>query len=70
MLDSILREEREGAAAEDDGGEKMKTKQRVACNDCGEETLAPFHFVYHACAACHSYNTRVLGAPETAASSR
>jgi zinc finger-like protein len=43
----------------------VKTTQRVACNDCGEETVAPFHFVYHACVACRSYNTRVLGGPET-----
>lgn len=54
MLDAILAEER--ATSEDDG----KTKQKVACNDCGAETLAPFHFVYHACESCRSYNTRVI----------
>ena len=66
MLDAILAEERERNG--DDAGEKasgLKTTQRVACNDCGEESVAPFHFVYHACAACRSYNTRVLGGPET-----
>ena len=66
MLDAILAEERERDG--DDAREResgLKTTQRVACNDCGEETVAPFHFVYHACAACRSYNTRVLGGPET-----
>ena len=66
MLDAILAEERERNG--DDAREKasgLKTTQRVACNDCGEESVAPFHFVYHACAACRSYNTRVLGGPET-----
>ena len=68
MLDAILAEEREAneKAARNDGNDGgLKTTQRVACNDCGEETVAPFHFVYHACAACRSYNTRVLGGPET-----
>ena len=45
MLDAILAEERE----REDPAVK-RTMQRVACNDCGEKTLAPFHFVYHACA--------------------
>jgi zinc finger-like protein len=69
MLDAILAEEREANAARSvRAGEResgVKTTQRVACNDCGEETVAPFHFVYHACVACRSYNTRVLGGPET-----
>ena len=67
MLDAILAEEREANAARSAGEREsgVKTTQRVACNDCGEETVAPFHFVYHACAACRSYNTRVLGGPET-----
>ena len=60
MLDAILAEEGEAGAEGEDAAAK-RTKQRVACNDCGEETLAPFHFVYHACAACRSYNTQVLG---------
>ena len=63
MLDAILAEEREANGSIRESG--LKTTQRVACNDCGEETVAPFHFVYHACAACRSYNTRVLGGPET-----
>ena len=34
--------------------------QKVSCNDCGKESDAKFHFVYHACAHCRSYNTSVL----------
>ena len=63
MLDAILAEEGEANATAGDTNEQRKrSKQKVACNDCGEETLAPFHFVYHACTTCRSYNTRVLGA--------
>ena len=61
MLDAILAEEEEANATPGDDEEQAKrAKQRVACNDCGVESLAPFHFVYHACAECRSYNTRVL----------
>ena len=62
MLDAILAEEEEANAAPGDetGAPPKRAKQRVACNDCGEESLAPFHFVYHACTACRSYNTRVM----------
>ena len=61
MLDAILAEEEEANATPGDDEEQPKrAKQRVACNDCGVESLAPFHFVYHACAECRSYNTRVL----------
>ena len=56
MLDAILADERE-----DDLPDALKGKtQRVACNDCGKESDAKFHFVYHACEHCRSYNTRVL----------
>jgi zinc finger-like protein len=62
MLDAILAEEEEANATPGDetGAPPKRAKQRVACNDCGEESLAPFHFVYHACTACRSYNTRVM----------
>ena len=33
---------------------------RVLCHDCGDKTEVPFHFVYHKCATCGGYNTRVL----------
>lgn len=34
--------------------------QKVMCNDCGAMGEAHFHFVYHKCLRCTSYNTRVL----------
>jgi hypothetical protein len=34
--------------------------QAILCNDCGKQGEAPFHFVYHKCCHCASYNTRVL----------
>lgn len=53
MIDSLLAAERLPA------GYATQT-QAVLCNDCGATCNAPFHFVYHKCAACASYNTRVL----------
>ena len=47
---------------EEEEGERRrrrKRKQRVKCNDCLEMTMADFHFVYHACGKCRSYNTVV-----------
>ncbi|KAK9840584.1 hypothetical protein WJX81_003072 [Elliptochloris bilobata] len=35
-------------------------RQVVMCNDCGHRSEAPFHFVYHKCGHCASYNTRVV----------
>ena len=35
--------------------------QTVLCNDCSSLGAAPFHFVYHKCPSCASYNTRVVG---------
>ncbi|EIE21877.1 putative zinc finger protein, partial [Coccomyxa subellipsoidea C-169] len=35
-------------------------RQVILCNDCGRQGEAPFHFVYHKCSSCNSYNTRVL----------
>lgn len=38
-------------------------RARILCNDCGEESgEVPYHFLYHKCPACGSYNTRVLQA--------
>lgn len=34
--------------------------QELLCNDCEERSSAPFHFVYHKCGHCASYNTRIL----------
>tara|TARA_B100000768_G_scaffold103609_1_gene96310 strand:- start:155 stop:598 length:444 start_codon:yes stop_codon:yes gene_type:complete len=65
MLDAILAVEVEENETRDDGEPKTKTTQKVSCNDCGGKTTAPFHFVYHKCTGCGSYNTRVLGGPKT-----
>lgn len=35
-------------------------KQVVLCNDCEQRGEAPFHFVYHKCSHCLSYNTRLV----------
>ncbi|KAJ2776189.1 hypothetical protein H4R18_005799 [Coemansia javaensis] len=32
----------------------------VFCNDCRRRSVAQFHFVYHKCGHCSSYNTTVL----------
>lgn len=52
MIDSLL-------AAERLPPEYAARRQAVACNDCGADTDAPFHFVYHKCGGCGGYNTRV-----------
>ncbi|GIL45357.1 hypothetical protein Vafri_2604 [Volvox africanus] len=53
MLDSLLASER----LPPEYGGRM---QQVLCNDCGKMGFAAFHFVYHSCPHCRSYNTRVL----------
>lgn len=53
MIDSLVASERLPP-------EYASRRQRVLCNDCGATTQAPFHFVYHKCGGCASYNTRVL----------
>lgn len=35
-------------------------KQPILCNDCGTKGEASFHFVYHKCGGCGSYNTTLL----------
>ncbi|KAI9329013.1 zinc-ribbon-domain-containing protein [Zopfochytrium polystomum] len=32
----------------------------VYCNDCEKKSYAPFHFLYHKCAHCKGYNTKVV----------
>jgi len=64
MLDAILADERQKKNAEEEDKEdnketKEQKQQKVKCNDCGEVTMAEFHFVYHACGKCRSYNTVV-----------
>lgn len=35
-------------------------RSNVFCNDCERRSWRPFHFVYHRCGHCSSYNTVVL----------
>ena len=32
----------------------------IFCNECEQRSVAPYHFLYHKCLPCGSYNTRVL----------
>ncbi|KAI3817212.1 hypothetical protein L1987_11001 [Smallanthus sonchifolius] len=32
----------------------------ILCNDCDKKGSAPFHWLYHKCGSCGSYNTRVI----------
>ncbi|XP_047940642.1 zinc finger protein BRUTUS-like [Salvia hispanica] len=34
--------------------------QDILCNDCDRKGTAPFHWLYHKCGVCGSYNTRVI----------
>ncbi|CAI0454580.1 unnamed protein product [Linum tenue] len=34
--------------------------QDILCNDCDKKGSAPFHWLYHKCGSCGSYNTRVI----------
>jgi zinc finger-like protein len=55
MLDSLLAAERATMPVQYAG-----RSQAVLCQDCGKTGEAAYHFVYHACPHCRSYNTRVL----------
>ena len=35
-------------------------KNNILCNDCGEKTVTKFHFMYHKCLKCNSWNTSVI----------
>ncbi|KAJ3695692.1 hypothetical protein LUZ60_001069 [Juncus effusus] len=34
--------------------------QDILCNDCGKKGQTRFHWLYHKCGSCGSYNTRVI----------
>lgn len=36
------------------------TIQDILCNDCEKKGSARFHWLYHKCGFCGSYNTRVI----------
>jgi hypothetical protein len=39
--------------------------QDILCNDCDKKGTAPFHWLYHKCRFCGSYNTRVIKVDST-----
>lgn len=53
MLDALV-------ASEQLPQEYAGRTQKVLCNDCSRQSVVQYHFVYHACTHCNSYNTRVL----------
>lgn len=40
--------------------EYAKVKSLILCNDCEKKSVVPFHFIYHRCDHCRSYNTKPL----------
>lgn len=53
MLDALLSEEKIPE-------EYIGQTQAILCNDCEKKGTAPFHWLYHKCPFCGSYNTRLL----------
>ncbi|XP_021808365.1 zinc finger protein BRUTUS-like At1g18910 isoform X4 [Prunus avium] len=53
MLDAFLAEEKTP-------NEYSGQTQVILCNDCEKKGTAPFHWLYHKCSSCGSYNTRIL----------
>ncbi|CAM6015632.1 unnamed protein product [Sphagnum balticum] len=53
MLDALL-------AAEQLPDEYQNSLQDILCNDCEQKGTAPFHWLYHKCSLCGSYNTRTI----------
>ncbi|KAL1216715.1 Zinc finger protein BRUTUS-like [Cardamine amara subsp. amara] len=53
MLDALL--------AEDKMPDEYSNKtQVILCNDCGRKGKAPYHWLYHKCTTCGSYNSRLI----------
>nr|CAD1834689.1 unnamed protein product [Ananas comosus var. bracteatus] len=53
MLDALL-------AAEELPEEYRDRCQDILCNDCNKMGVSRFHWLYHKCSFCGSYNTRVI----------
>lgn len=58
MLDALL-------ASEQLPEEYRDRCQEILCNDCDKKGTAPFHWLYHKCGFCGSYNTRVIKVEST-----
>ncbi|XP_010416333.1 PREDICTED: uncharacterized protein LOC104702205 [Camelina sativa] len=53
MLDALLAEEKMP-------DEYSNKSQIILCNDCGRKGNVPYHWLYHKCTTCGSYNSRLL----------
>ncbi|CAN4088160.1 unnamed protein product [Withania somnifera] len=53
MLDALLSEQKIP-------GEYAGQTQAILCNDCEKRGTASFHWLYHKCSYCGSYNTRLI----------
>ncbi|KAI5382898.1 zinc finger protein BRUTUS [Lathyrus oleraceus] len=53
MLDALL-------AAEELPEEYRDRYQDILCNDCDRKGTSRFHWLYHKCGSCGSYNTRLI----------
>lgn len=53
MLDRLLMTEKMPA-------ELANATQNIQCNDCSTKSTVKYHFVYHKCPSCRSYNTRTI----------
>ncbi|KAJ0527664.1 putative transcription factor C2H2 family [Helianthus annuus] len=53
MLDTLL-------AEEEIPEEHLGRTEDIFCNDCEKRGTPPFHRLYHKCASCGSYNTRLI----------
>lgn len=60
MLDALM-------ASEELPEEYRNRCQDILCNDCDKKGSAPFHWLYHKCGRCGSYNTRVIKVDPVAA---
>uniref|UniRef100_A0A2P2K0V3 Uncharacterized protein LOC105113207 isoform X1 n=2 Tax=Rhizophora mucronata TaxID=61149 RepID=A0A2P2K0V3_RHIMU len=58
MLDALL-------ASEELPEEYRDLCQDILCNDCDKKGTARFHWLYHKCSFCGSYNTRVIKVDST-----
>lgn len=54
MIDSLLVKERPLHP------DLASQRQQILCRECEGRSVAPFHFVYHKCQECGSYNTAVV----------
>ncbi|KAK8470487.1 hypothetical protein PHAVU_004G156022 [Phaseolus vulgaris] len=58
MLDALL-------AAEELPEEYRDRYQDILCHDCDRKATSRFHWLYHKCGSCGSYNTRVIKSEAT-----